>query len=225
MKHVDLWIDARKIPNSGRYSWTYYLAYDATDKSGNKQTAVVKDTGTSPAANNPKRATLYAFLYAIRKLHEPVDLTVHSRTQLGFKHPSKSTNSDCLMQIQAEITARGHLITIDENIEAKNFVRVIEFEKQYGSPEVALYYSEKIYGKDLKKQPQNQANQNQNKSKQQNQVRQQSKPKQPQPQQQPLQVNDVFEEADIANTGSWRDMYSDLMGPSQGTWVEGSGGY
>jgi hypothetical protein len=43
--------------------------------------------------------------------------------------------------------------------------------------------------------------------------------------------NVVFSDANLSlqNESSasenWREMYSDLMGPSQGTWVPGSGGY
>jgi hypothetical protein len=227
MKRVELWIDAKRVPNSSQYAWVYYMAYDTVDRNGNKQTAVLKDTGTTPYANNAKRATLFSFLCALKKLNGAVELIVHSRTQLGFKHPSKSSNSDCLMQIQAEINAAGHLISIDENEGAKNFIRVIEFEKQYGTPEGAMYYSEKVYGKDLKSSKQKQA-QKSEQPKQRVESSKQSKQKVESPKpntNKGLTPNDVFEEADISNTGSWRDMYSDLMGPSQGTWVEGSGGY
>jgi hypothetical protein len=195
MKHIEIWIDAMRIEGSDNYQWVYYMSYE-TPNNSNENTAVIKRCGTQPQSNNAKRATLYALLHALKRINQPVEIVVHSRTPLGFKHPNKSLSSYCLGQIQAEVNAAGHVLTIDEDTSMQNFNKIIYYENKYGSQEVANMYKEKLKLKESKSNP-----------------------------------NVVFSDANLSlqNESSasenWREMYSDLMGPSQGTWVPGSGGY
>ena len=162
----------------------------------NYKNAVIKRSGYVKGAGSPNRTMLISLYKALRQVTEPCNITIHSKAALGFKKPKQSTNKDMIIQIQTLINKVGHIVTFDTS---DDFGRVNIWEQVYGTNSDGT-----------KTQLQTQKPDIINKK----------------------TANEVFEhnQSEIdkqveASKEDWRAMYSDLMGPSQGCWVPGSGGY
>lgn len=183
----------------GKYEYKYKLGTWVYYLSYKR--AVIKRTGQITNAGSPNRVTLYALYQALEKVKEPCEIVVHSKIPLGFNKPKESVNKDLLVQIQTAINKAGHIVKFDTK---DDFGRVDIWEQVYGTP----------INQDKKQRAQ--AKPDINNKTTPNSVFE--TPREP-------NYTDAEIEEQKAKSTDWREMYSDLMGPSQGTWVPGSGGY
>lgn len=200
MKQVEIFVIGRYDYRSHVGTWIYYLNY---------KKAVIKRCGQIPDAKSAARVTLYALYEALGCITEPCEIIVHSKSPLGFKRPQSSNNKDVIMKIMSTVNRAGHLIHFDTK---DDFGRVDIWEQIYGTP--VGYDSQNKYENKHNVKTAKPSIDNAN------------------------TINDVFDthkqssssedeiiKEQAMQSSDWREMYSDLMGPSGGTWVPGSGGY
>lgn len=158
--------------------------------------AVIKRVGQVENISSSARITLVALYQALQHVTEPCAINIHSKIRVSFENAKKSANKDILLNILNIVKNAGHEINfVYENFDEK----VNMWEAVYGN------------NSQQKQQP----------------ARQKQKSVRPDTTNAKT-PNDVFEHGNIeqqATPCDWRNMYSDLMGPSEGAWVPGSGGY
>lgn len=121
MKKVDIYISGGYEYRSKIGTWVYYLSYKG---------AVIKRCGQVNNGKSIGRVSLFALIKALECIKEPCDITIHSKSPLGFKYPRKSHNKDMLLLVQTSIIKSGHLVTFIDN---DDFKTVNTWEEKYGN--------------------------------------------------------------------------------------------
>ncbi|MBO5387942.1 MAG: hypothetical protein J6A59_07380 [Lachnospiraceae bacterium] len=168
----------------------------------NYKKAVIKRCGQINNGGSHVRVALYALYRALEHITEPCNIIIHSKSPLGFKYPKKSSNKDLLIKIQTTINKAGHIVHFDTT---DDYGRVDIWEQVYGTPINKGKVQRDVKSKpdiDGRKTPNDVFNTNKKE-----------------------EDYDKIVEEQAMKSKDWREMYSDLMGPSQGTWIPGSGGY
>lgn len=145
---------------------------------------------------SPTKVTLYAIYKALTALNESCIVKIHTRSNVGLNNVKNSPNKDFIKSIHDVIINAGHQVSWDTNFDNN---KIDMWEKKYGNKSNNhMSYKDRI-----------------EKEKQEKLKKQQEE----------QEAYDKYIEQQAMEAKGWREMYSDLMGPSQGTWVEGSGGY
>ena len=122
MKNIDIYLTSEYDYKFQIGSYAYYLSY---------KDAVIKRCGTKYNCKHANRALLIAFHEALSKVIEPCIITVHSKYNLGFDHPKRTTNQDLFAKIQNTINKAGHIVIYDTDKDSFNIVNT--WEEIYGS--------------------------------------------------------------------------------------------
>lgn len=239
MKHIDVYVNGAYDYGVRMGYWVYYLSY---------REAVLKRTDWVQGNGNYTRIVLWGLYKALGAITEPCNILVHSKTALGYKNPKRSSNKDLLMQILKAVSDAGHTI----NFVIDDFHKVEMWEQVYGketdgaprskrgtsvkpdinnitSPNEVFNTGEKSVNpnktpqKTLEK-PNNIVNNTTQQQNTQQQNTQQTKPKQVEKPKERKYSEEELQEMRVKHS-NWKSMYNDLMGPSGGAWVPGSGGY
>ena len=160
--------------------------------------AVKKEVGQVENVSSTNKLNLMAVSEALEHILEPCIIKVHSKSELGFKHTHGSVNADLLAHIQMTVMKAGHVFSCD---------------RDYNQEVIDNW--EKMNTKSIENTKRIQAD------------IEQREDERRQLEEEREQIEKEWEEelANQAQPENWRQMYSDLMGPSEGVWVPGSGGY
>lgn len=195
MKLVNIYLTCNYEYSSNIGKWAYYLNY---------KRAVIKRYGTVKNAGSVNRTLLFALYQALNHIKEPCEIEVFSKTSLGFNHPKKSPNKDLIGKILTMVNKAGHVIKFTKT---DDFGMVEIWEQVYGTPICEDKHKDKTTKPDIK-----------NKKTPNDVFSTTDKGNEPE-----MSEKEIEEQKSAAH--DWREMYSDLMSESQGSWVPGSGGY
>lgn len=146
---------------------------------------------------SPTKVTLYAIYKALIAVNEPCIIRIHTRANVGLGNVKNSPNKDYIKQIHDVIINAGHQVSWDTDFDN---AKIEKWEQENNSKKTKHHVSYK------------------DKMEQQKQDRIRKK-------QEEQEAYDRYIEQQAMEAKGWREMYSDLMGPSEGCWIQGSGGY
>lgn len=235
MKKVDIYLvgDYNSKFKSGTYA--YYLSY---------KRCVIKRVGAIENAHSYVSVLLEALEHALHDMQEPCDLTIYSKTALGFTDVQKAIEKDKVYNLMVLINKSGHTAKF---IDDDDFYTVQIWEDVYGRKEDKPDNGRRT---SREENPYEQTNSktgmtNENRETGRKHAGDADKDKscplshhEPKSQKPDIgnntNPNDIFGDAKagevdegtyIGKSSSWRDLYSELMSDDAGAWVPGSGGY
>lgn len=146
---------------------------------------------------SPTKVTLYAIHQALIAIKEPCIIRIHTRANVGLSNVKNSPNKDYIKQIHDVIINAGHQVTWDTDFDN---VKIDKWEKENNPKQTKhhISYKDKV---------------------------EQQKQEKIKKQQEEQEAYDRYIEQQAMEAQGWREMYSDLMGPSEGRWVQGSKSY
>lgn len=241
MKHIDVYVNGSYDYAVRMGYWVYYLSYRG---------AVLKRTNWVQGNGNYTRIVLWGLCKALEAITEPCDITVHSKTALGYKNPKRSSNKDLLIRVLVAVSNAGHTIdfVVDDLHQVEMWEQVYGKEvdgaprskrgtsvkpdiKNIKSPNEVFNTGEKLVNPNKTPQQNLETPNNivDNTTQQKPQYTTQQNTQKTKPKQVEKSKEQEYSEEELqemrAKHSNWKSMYSDLMGPSGGAWVPGSGGY